>query len=393
MKTSIVIAFVVVLASGSAWWLWRDSAAEVVVETVKQGEIKHSSPGRVHVLPQRLQVLKSLRPGRVKSVFNNLEPKSESLPVAVKEGEVLVQLATRDVELALEKIRVGLRAAEARLQLHEHNQSEIAPKLAADRQEVKALEDLAENGRYPKAELRKKKAQITILEAQLIREKEEWEEQKISLNEKVDTARVEEAQALRHLEELSIKAPFTGILTEIRVSPGDTVSLVEPLGVLQSKKHLVEVTLLEEDFQGIEANQSVAISFRSEGTAIFHGKISGYSGASGYFDANGFSDNRRRIFVDMADGNERFAVGSTGEAEIIKAYKRDVVLVPRRALVGENLCIWKNGSIEVRKVKIGIHNLLVAEALDGLEFGERVVVDTPHLFRDGQRARLAGTQK
>ena len=207
------------------------------------------------------------------------------------------------------------------------------------------------------------------MEAQLIREKEEWEEQKISLNEKVDTARVEEAQALRHLEELSIKAPFTGILTEIRVSPGDTVSLVEPLGVLQSKKHLVEVTLLEEDFQGIEANQSVAISFRSEGTAIFHGKISGYSGASGYFDANGFSDNRRRIFVDMADGNERFAVGSTGEAEIIKAYKRDVVLVPRRALVGENLCIWKNGSIEVRKVKIGIHNLLVAEALDGLELG------------------------
>ncbi len=95
----------------------------------------------------------------------------------------------------------------------------------------------------------------------------------------------------------------------------------------------------------------------------------------------------------MADGNERFAVGSTGEAEIIKAYKQDVVLVPRRALVGENLCIWKNGSIEVRKVKIGIHNLLVAEALDGLELGERVVVDTPHLFRDGQRARLAGTQK
>ena len=177
MKTSIVIAFVVVLASGSAWWLWRDSAAEVVVETVKQGEIKHSSPGRVHVLPQRLQVLKSLRPGRVKSVFNNLEPKSESLPVAVKEGEVLVQLATRDVELALEKIRVGLRAAEARLQLHEHNHSEIAPKLAADRQEVKALEDLAKTGRYPKAELRKKKAQITILAAQLIREKEEWEEQ------------------------------------------------------------------------------------------------------------------------------------------------------------------------------------------------------------------------
>ena len=35
----------------------------------------------------------------------------------------------------------------------------------------------------------------------------------------------------------------------------------------------------------------------------------------------------------------------------------------------------------------------IDQLLDGLELGERVVVDTPHLFRDGQRARLAGTQK
>ena len=55
--------------------------------------------------------------------------------------------------------------------------------------------------------------------------------------------------------------------------------------------------------------------------------------------------------------------------------------------------VWKNGLIEVRKVKIGHRNLLTTEVIEGLEVGERVIVTTPHLYRDGQRARLAESRK
>ena len=94
MKPAIFILFFLGAVSGTAWWWWQDAAPIVVVEIVKRGEVKHSSPGRVEVSPKRAQNLSSLRIGRVESVI--MTPNSASRKVS--EGELIVQLETRDVD-------------------------------------------------------------------------------------------------------------------------------------------------------------------------------------------------------------------------------------------------------------------------------------------------------
>lgn len=372
MKPAIFVLFFLGAVSGTAWWWWQGAAPIVVVEIVKRGKVKHSSPGRVEVLPERAQRLKSLRPGRVESVI--IATNSASRKVSA--GEVIVQLETRDVELALEDIRVSLRAAEDRIKA----ESELAIKLASERREIEDFRKLTTEGRFPKAEFRKKEDALKQLSALL-------ELENIAQKEGVESFRAKEALALRHLEDLSIKSPFEGILTEVFVSPGDHVFAGNELGVLQSRERLIRVTLNAEDFQGVDANQSVGVSFLSHGSEVFGGQVSRLS------DIIDPSANRRYLFVELDGGNHRFAAGDSGEAEIIKALKKDVALVPRRALVGNSVCVWKNGVIEVRNVKIGHRNLLTAEVIEGLVVGEHVIVGTPHLYRDGQRARLSEPRK
>jgi len=56
-------------------------------------------------------------------------------------------------------------------------------------------------------------------------------------------------------------------------------------------------------------------------------------------------------------------------------------------LVGEFVVVEKNGFARFRKVKTGSRNLLTVEVLEGLTKGENVVVETPHLMKDGQRMK------
>ena len=371
MKPTLIALLLVALLSGAAWWAWQDAAPVVAVETVIRGEIKHSSPGRISVLPKRAQRLRSLRAGRVETAI--MTPNSASRQVT--SGEVIIQLETQDVELALVEIRASLKAAEARLKV----ESEFALQLASESRELEDFRKLADEGRYPLAELRKKEDALKRLNSRL-------ELENISLREKAESFRAQEAQTLSHLDDLAIKSPFDGTLTEVFVSPGDHVFPGNELGVLQSRERLVRVALNEEDFQGVKVDDLAAASFLSFGSEVFPGRVTRLS------DVLDASANRRHLFVDLDAGNDRFVPGSSGEVEIIKASKKDVVLVPRRALVGNSVCVWKDGVIEVREIEVGYRNLLSAEVVDGLNVGERVVVETPHLYRDGQRVRLPESQ-
>ena len=372
MKTVLAIVTFVAALSGVGWWLWKDAAPLVSLALVSKGNVKHSSPGRVEVLPQQAQQLRSLRNGIVRQVI--VPPNSASRPVA--EGDVIIQLDTEDVELLLQDIRVSLRAAEARL----NAESDIALQVLSESRDLEDYRKLAGEGRFPKADLRKKEDALQRLKAKLVLEK-------IALEEEVASYRAKEAQTLRHLGELTIRSPFTGILTQVFVSNGEHVLAGKPLGILQSNERLVKVALNEEDYQGVEVGQSAAVNFLSHGSKVFHGSVSRLS------DILDPSTNRRYLFLELEGGNDRFAAGSSGEAEIIKASKKDVTLIPRRALVGDAVCVWKNDLIEVREVQIGHRNLLTVEIVSGLTPGERVVVETPHLYRDGQRARRSDSSK
>ncbi|MBT5908450.1 MAG: HlyD family efflux transporter periplasmic adaptor subunit, partial [Opitutae bacterium] len=164
-------------------------------------------------------------------------------------------------------------------------------------------------------------------------------------------------------------------------APGDMVFPGAHLGQVVSNNRLIAVTLNEEDFGGVMEGQSVAVTLLSQGAQMFEGNVTRLSPTVD--PASG----RRKLYVELEGGNERFTPGSSGRAEIIKSVRKDALVVPRKALMGSAVFVVNNGTTEAREVKVGARNLLTAEILDGLEESEQVIVETPHLFRDGQKVK------
>ena len=81
--------------------------------------------------------------------------------------------------------------------------------------------------------------------------------------------------------------------------------------------------------------------------------------------------------------------------KLLNQKKNKALLIPRKALVGDFVVIEEKGIAKFREVTIGAKNLLTVEVLDGLKEGEKVVVETPHLLKDGDRLKstLVGFRK
>ena len=74
----------------------------------------------------------------------------------------------------------------------------------------------------------------------------------------------------------------------------------------------------------------------------------------------------------------------TGQAVVIKAERANAITVPRRALMGNYVAVVVADRVELRKVESGFVGLEVAEILSGVAVGEAVIVDRPHIYRDGE---------
>ena len=145
----------------------------------------------------------------------------------------------------------------------------------------------------------------------------------------------------------------------------------------------------EEDFEGVEIGLVAGVSFFSQGNTVFDANVSALSAT---VESN---SGMRKVYLSLVNQIDAIPVGSSGRAEIIKSEKNKALLIPRKALVGDFVVIEEKGIAKFREVTIGAKNLLTVEVLDGLKEGEKVVVETPHLLKDGDRMKstLVGFRK
>ena len=84
---------------------------------------------------------------------------------------------------------------------------------------------------------------------------------------------------------------------------------------------------------------------------------------------------------------EKLIPGITGEVAITVGSRQAKAIVPRRALLNDNVYVVKDGRVELRQVTKGYVWLTGAEILSGLEPGDQVIVEDLESFRAGDRVR------
>ena len=335
-----------------------------VVSIVQKGDIRDSVSGNVRVLAEQSFQLRSETQSKLE--YAALIPFGK--PIPVDNNQTLYLMNTEDLERSLERTRLTQSSHEKRLKTG----STIGLQLELEEQNLESFKILSqENGNdISEFELESK---INLVE----RLRRQYELEKISNEETTKSLNLEINRIQHELEKHKIRSPIQGTLVSSSVKAGDTIFSGQVLGEVQSDNRIIEVTLNEEDFAGINEGQKVGVTIFSFGNKIFEGVVSRLT--ANVDPATG----RRKLFVKLTS-NEDLPVGSSGRAEIIKREITGTTIIPRKALLGASVFIVQDGTVSQKKVEVGAKNLEFVEITKGLKPKDMVISETPHLFYDGE---------
>ena len=96
---------------------------------------------------------------------------------------------------------------------------------------------------------------------------------------------------------------------------------------------------------------------------------------------------RYTIVLQLENAPDNLMAGMTGEMNIITGTHENVLIVPTRALLVDQVLVVKRGVVRGRTVKVGFRTLDFTEAINGLSLGDHVIVSDQDRLRPGRAVR------
>ena len=363
-KTFPLFLFIVLLFCSLGYFVFTKVTTQVLVARVESASIRDSVTGNVKVHASATFDLKSEASAMVDWVA--LLPLGQTLPV--EQNQTLVQLVTDDLDRQMDRLLLDKEQHDERKK--EGSPTEILLKIKE--RELTSIKELLKHEKVSTHELEVLQNGVDRLDTQLRLEK-------LSYQHFLENHDLSLSNLKAQIAKRSIVSPIQGDFSSCFVAPGNHVFAGSVVGKVHSKDRIVEVSLNEDEFQGIQSGLKAGVSFFSHPNQIFDAEVSALSAT---VDTH---SGIRKLFLTLSDQSVFIPVGSSGRAEIIKSEKTEALIIPRKALVGDFVVLEQGGVAHFRKVKTGSKNLLTIEVIEGLRIGDRVVVETPHLIKEGQR--------
>ncbi|MGE0659481.1 MAG: efflux RND transporter periplasmic adaptor subunit [Reyranellaceae bacterium] len=189
--------------------------------------------------------------------------------------------------------------------------------------------------------------------------------------------------AARRLADLVLVSPMDGVVLRQDGEIGEVVDKLQTLfwvGQPRPLRAIVDVD--EEDIPLVAAGQAALVKADAFPDASIEGAVIEVT-------PKGDPLNKSyRVRVSLPD-DTRFHIGMTVETNIVVREAADALLVPIDALVDGSVFVVNDGSVERRKIRIGIRGRDRVEVLAGLGAGDRVALNPPAGLADGARVRVA----
>lgn len=176
------------------------------------------------------------------------------------------------------------------------------------------------------------------------------------------------------LSDYYIRAPFDGIVTNINVEKGESVSSNKVLATIISKQKIAEITLNEVDIAKVKVGQKANITFDAVDDLNITGKVVEIDTLGEV--TQGVVEYGVKISFDTQD--KRVKPGMSLSANIITEAKQNTLLVPNQAVKIDKTSrryveLLKNNIPVQQPVEIGLSNDTTTEILEGLKEGDIVI--------------------
>lgn len=364
MKNLRLLIFPLVFSLLFVLFFWDSFLGKkVICAKLETGTIRDTVSGNVQVLAEKTYQLKSSVQGLVSSVA--MQPMGKS--IFVDYNQTILQFDITDLNRSLKQ---ALMAKSHSMQRIEKGSS-IALQLEIEEDDLDSLISLSKADKISTFELDRKRNLVERLKTQL-------EHEKISNEETLTNHSVNIENLQSQISGMTITSPINGELIMSNANQGDLIFPGHHIGTIISKSRIIEATLNEEDFSGLSEGLPAGITLFALGTSIFDANVTRFSTTVNP------STGRRIVYLEITDKTISLPPGASGRVEIIKSERKGRKLIPRKALIGSSVFIVKNGKAKIKDVIIGAKNLETVEILEGIDEDDIVVIETPHILRDGQ---------
>ena len=346
-----------------------DLPLPVKVTPARRGDliIKLQAPGEA--VTNKMIVMKAEVPGVVE-LFNVEEGKH------VQAGDLLLELDDKEYRLELERAEASRLAVLSELLVEKRFSSTEDKPLEANRDAIqRAKQEFEKAGElYRKGLISKKQFEAASSEYELVLiESGEKKEEILAASKGLTQAEIEVKRARLNLEKTKIRAPFSGIITGIQVSPQEHLTSGRELFTLVNISRIqVQAKVLESEVGRMRVGREVAIKFSAYPGRIFKGKT---KAISPIIDPE---DKTCTVVIEVDNPQEEIKPGMHAEVEIPAEIHKDRLLIPQEAVLvrGRKLAfVVEDGLAKWRYIQVGLENEDYAEVLEGVEEGERVIIE------------------
>ncbi len=361
----------------------EETPLPVKVDYVRKGEIvlKLKSPGEA-VTNKRIQVTAEVQ-GAIQSL--NVEESQR-----VDEGYVMVEIDDTEYNLTLERYEADRLRYLSELLLEEQfadpqdqTGKDENKDLLESKKEYEKARKLFRQGKISEAEFEDayQKHELVLIQSGEMKDKIR------AAAKGLTQAEIQVKKAKIDLEKTNIKAPYPGIITDIRVSPQEQVSIGRELFTLVNIDNIqVHAKVLESEIAKMKVGREVDLRFSAYPDSIFKGNVKAISPVINP------EDKTCRVIVDVPNPDERIKPGMHAEVEIAAEIYQNRLIIPQEAVLsrgGRKLAfVVENGLAKWRYIKVGLENEEYAEVLEGLEEEETVIIEGHFTLAHDARVRI-----
>jgi membrane fusion protein, multidrug efflux system len=278
---------------------------------------------------------------------------------SVRRGDLLVRLDDTAIRDALAAAEASVRAATQAQEQANRQFERIKTLRASGMASAQAFDD---------AETRKNNAQSDV-----------------------EAARTRVAQARQQLQRTEVRAPFDGVVSDRKVSAGDTAQIgKELLKVIDPSSLRLEGMVSADSIGEVKAGQGVSFRINGYGEQVFAGKIRRVNPSANP------TTRQVELLVDFVDRNQPRLAGLYAEGQIETASAEGITL-PATALQreGDKASVWRinaqKSTLERVAVTVGERdnrtgNLVLKQ---GVAAGDRVIRHPSATLKDGQQVEFA----
>jgi len=221
---------------------------------------------------------------------------------------------------------------------------------------------------------------------------EDAETQRNNAQSERAAARTREVTARQQLERTEVRAPFDGIVSDRKVSAGDTASVgKELMQIIDPASLRFEGRVSADSIGEVAAGQRVSFRIQGYADADVAGTVIRVNPA-----ANA-TTRQVEVLVRFDDPKQQPGVTGLYAEGRVETRSAEILAVPAASVVreGDNAYAWrvKNSTVQKVKLDLGVRDARTGQYVvnDGLAAGDSILRHPGSTLQDGQPARLAGS--